>query len=195
MMRWRLRRIHALSIAHTLRSSLRTMRDAGKEARATMTSLSKQCKVCGESKPLSYFHRRSASSDGHRTRCKICTGKANKAVLESPHGDTVRANGRAGYYRNPDRRKATSKSWRSRQSIGYRAAESRRRRSKHREQDLSHQAVHRALASGKLIRLEDCEHCGNPSEHAHHEDYNKQLEVVWLCKPCHGLVHRKGVAP
>lgn len=32
----------------------------------------KTCSSCGESKPLSEFHRRSASKDGHSNKCKVC---------------------------------------------------------------------------------------------------------------------------
>jgi len=32
----------------------------------------KQCQLCGETKPLDEFHRRSKSPDGHQSRCKAC---------------------------------------------------------------------------------------------------------------------------
>ena len=36
-------------------------------------------------------------------------------------------------------------------------------------------------------------HCESQSQglQAHHVDYGKPLSVMWLCKGCHGLVHRK----
>lgn len=39
--------------------------------------------------------------------------------------------------------------------------------------------------------LHDCEKCGAPKAHAHHDDYTKPLDVRWLCRSCHGVEHRK----
>jgi len=55
-------------------------------------------------------------------------------------------------------------------------------------------AVKRAIKSGKLTRPNRCENCGHyypPSYklQAHHEDYNKPLDVVWLCIRCHKREH------
>jgi hypothetical protein len=37
-----------------------------------------------------------------------------------------------------------------------------------------------------------CERCGiEENLDGHHEDYSKPLEVLWVCKKCHGLLHRK----
>jgi len=48
----------------------------------------------------------------------------------------------------------------------------------------AHITTGNAIRDGKLIR-KPCEICGNPKVEAHHEDYSKPLEVVWLCKPHH----------
>jgi len=48
----------------------------------------------------------------------------------------------------------------------------------------------RAVKSGKIIKL-NCKQCGNINTQAHHEDYSKPLEVIWLCKNCHMEHHRK----
>lgn len=48
--------------------------------------------------------------------------------------------------------------------------------------------VWKALKKGILVKPEFCStpHCNN-SEHieAHHKDYNKPLDVTWLCQKCH----------
>ena len=49
----------------------------------------------------------------------------------------------------------------------------------------AHQKVAYAIQKGELIR-QPCERCGT-TDHvvAHHEDYNKPLDVLWLCKHHH----------
>jgi ribosomal protein S27AE len=37
----------------------------------------------------------------------------------------------------------------------------------------------------------DCENCGAPDAHAHHDDYSQPLDVRWLCRACHGIEHRR----
>lgn len=37
-----------------------------------MTSATKTCGTCGESRPLTEFRRRKASPDGHADECKAC---------------------------------------------------------------------------------------------------------------------------
>lgn len=41
---------------------------------------------------------------------------------------------------------------------------------------------------GKLIQ-EDCVECGSPDSQMHHEDYDKPLQVTWLCRECHLNLH------
>lgn len=49
-------------------------------------------------------------------------------------------------------------------------------------------ATNWAIKTGKLKRL-PCE-CGNPKTEAHHKDYSKPMDVLWLCKPCHWKHHK-----
>lgn len=45
----------------------------------------------------------------------------------------------------------------------------------------------RALSSGELVR-QPCEICGEKAD-AHHDDYNKPLDVRWLCRSHHKQHH------
>lgn len=46
--------------------------------------------------------------------------------------------------------------------------------------------VHYALKTGVLIRPSFCEICKKSCKpEGHHEDYEKKLEVKWVCKSCH----------
>lgn len=54
--------------------------------------------------------------------------------------------------------------------------------------------VQRALLSGKLVKPEVCEECSSVAKlEAHHDDYDKQLEVKWLCRFCHRRTHGLGL--
>lgn len=55
------------------------------------------------------------------------------------------------------------------------------------------QAVHNAIRSGKMVRAR-CEVCGNPNAQAHHQDYARPLDVLWLCSKHHGATRRKEAA-
>lgn len=48
------------------------------------------------------------------------------------------------------------------------------------------------IRRGRIIRG-PCEVCGSLNVHAHHDDYSKPLQVRWLCKPHHQLLH--GIGP
>jgi hypothetical protein len=45
----------------------------------------------------------------------------------------------------------------------------------------------KALLKG-LIFKHNCS-CGSAESEMHHPDYNKPLDVVWFCKPCHDDFH------
>lgn len=47
-----------------------------------------------------------------------------------------------------------------------------------------------AIETGVLKR-KPCEVCGNLKSEGHHRDYNKPLEVLWLCRKHHKEQHRK----
>jgi len=52
----------------------------------------------------------------------------------------------------------------------------------------AHIIVGNAVRDGRLIK-EPCEKCGKGKAQAHHDDYEKALEVRWLCVKCHAEHH------
>jgi transposase-like protein len=65
--------------------------------------------------------------------------------------------------------------------------------------DWAHNKVEKAIARGELVRPATCEACAGPGTpyrdgrspiQAHHDDYNKPLDVRWLCQPCHHEWHK-----
>ena len=52
-------------------------------------------------------------------------------------------------------------------------------------------AVNNAVRDGRL-KKRPCEACGSTTRiNAHHPDYSKPLEVVWLCSICHAATHKE----
>ncbi len=54
----------------------------------------------------------------------------------------------------------------------------------------AHRAVAKALESGALVKPDACMQCGSGKRlDAHHVDYEKPMEVLFLCRPCHAAIH------
>lgn len=63
---------------------------------------------------------------------------------------------------------------------------------KHRKTRDARQILRRAVAKGEIIKKLECKWCdSNLNIEAHHEDYSKPLEVIWLCRKCHKNKHFK----
>ena len=63
----------------------------------------------------------------------------------------------------------------------------------------AHRKVDNAIKRGRLIQPDSCENCqtipepmsdGRTRIQAHHDDYDKPLEVRWLCQECHHEQHK-----
>lgn len=59
-------------------------------------------------------------------------------------------------------------------------------RAKFPEKYIARHEVYKALAKGILVK-QPCETCGELKAEAHHEDYSKPLEVMWLCDRHHRI--------
>jgi uncharacterized protein with PIN domain len=65
-----------------------------------------------------------------------------------------------------------------------------------------HNILEYAIKKGVIKTKKRCENCkkvkvfkdGRTGVHAHHPDYNKPLEVIWLCQKCHHAWHKNNKA-
>ena len=65
-----------------------------------------------------------------------------------------------------------------------------------------HNLLEQAVEDGVVVRRECCEDCGASGRmrdgrtivQAHHNDYNKPLDVRWLCQKCHHAWHKTHTA-
>lgn len=70
------------------------------------------------------------------------------------------------------------------------------------DDDWAQNKVERAIKLGLLKRPSECSECGKQNKFkngrsgilAHHSDYNKPLQVKWLCQPCHFQWHKNNKA-
>lgn len=55
----------------------------------------------------------------------------------------------------------------------------------------SRSALNGAVRRGLIKRPLECSRCGTSDgrREGHHPDYNRPLDVQWLCPPCHNIVH------
>lgn len=136
----------------------------------------KRCFKCRKKFPLTGFYRHRMMADGHLNKCKSCARRDVK-VHRALNVDRVRAYDRQRA-RTPKRAEAMkAKNVRKVMHEGPKYA-------------AAHNAVTRAVRSGKLIRPSKCDRCpATENIQAHHDDYTKKLVVSWLCPVCHAARH------
>lgn len=75
------------------------------------------------------------------------------------------------------------------------AMNKRRAQIHHPEKLLAKRSVYRAVRYGRLLKPNACSNCGKKCvPEAHHRDYSKPLEVIWLCRQCHFDFHGRNWA-
>jgi len=131
-----------------------------------------QCRVCEDIKPQSEFYDRQVRVGGDVGECKECTkARVRSRARNNP---AVQAYDRKRS-RLPHRLAHTSQNaqrWNQKNPHAYKA----------------HYLVSNALRDGRLDR-EPCIFCRAEKVHAHHRDYSKPLDVIWLCPKCHHRLH------
>jgi len=150
----------------------------------------KKCFKCGEEKELSEFYKHPKMGDGHVGKCKEC----NKADVQKNYRDNI------VYFKGYDRSRAMLPH-RVRARADYQATEngkaamSRARKRNYKlfpKQKLATGRVSKAIESGRIIRPKTCSVCSKKCKpQAHHCDYSKPLEVIFMCTTCHALWHKE----
>lgn len=147
----------------------------------------KFCTGCTTEKQDDDFHKRAASKDGLSAKCRPCQSEYDKARANSPH----RIKARKDYAKTPGgiaAGSAAKKAW-SHRNKGQEVSRTRGYRLANPKKQLAHELVAYQIRLGHLKR-EPCETCGSGfSVHAHHDDYDKPLDVRWLCSKHHRQWH------
>ena len=66
------------------------------------------------------------------------------------------------------------------------------------EKATARQILNRAVRRGEIVKPAVCSQCNRGGDYsrieAHHDDYSRPLDVVWLCAVCHRRKHNQEVA-
>jgi len=173
------------------------------------TANSKICKTCSVEKPLDAFRK---ATDGkyewYERRCKLCASRLS-TLRKGPekcreegrrnyarHREERNISDRRRYYDDPVRREFNIESARKRAATPKGRMQGTQRckrwRAENPEKYKAQTAVGNAVRDGKLARGA-CVECGEAEMVVgHHHDYSKPLDVIWMCRTCHGVEHRIG---
>lgn len=138
--------------------------------------MGKKCKRCHVWKYLEYFYKHSQMADGHINICKECKKEEERKRSSSPRGREIDRARQSTPRRKKERREMQKK---------YRI--------KNRKKDLARRIFWNTFRYGSIPKL-PCQVCGvNEFVEAHHCDYDKPLEVMWLCGFHHKEWHKKHI--
>jgi len=154
----------------------------------------KKCIKCGVVKPLEEFYKHPEMSDGYTNKCKECTKKENKENRCK----------KIEYYREYDRQRADLPKRvyaRKKYAIEHKNDEvakkrkveaNRKYRREHKDRQNAHSKINQKNCSVKNLKPSCCSICGKKENlQAHHSDYSKPLEVLWVCDSCHKMIHKE----
>jgi hypothetical protein len=133
----------------------------------------KVCKVCGEELEIKYFDmsKNRLGKKYHLGICRFCFNQKyrgkNKKYIENQKLEDMEK------FRDAERERG--KRWRR----------------LHRMEHHVHTLLNRAIKNGEIVKPDECSRCGIKAVkiNAHHENYSKPYDVIWLCDKCHAERH------
>ena len=156
----------------------------------------KRCSKCGETKEPQAFSVNRALKSGLNSSCKLC---ANKRVRDyrSNNKQHMKAIDSASYLRHRQSKVEGKRAYRKTEAGRLTQMRGDAVRAKrHPEKGRARHLLGSQLRNGNMARDTVCLCCGRRDPngvalHAHHMDYSKPLEVMWLREDCHRLLHRR----
>ena len=162
--------------------------------------MTKKCSKCGQVKLLLEFYKDRTVKDGYKFLCKECykryyqnnkkkilrrTRKYDKQKRTNPEFVAKEKKYYKKWYKKNGRKRATNY-----------AEITRKWYYNHLKEAKTKYIVKKAVKNGVITKPNKCEECGSKTRlNAHHPDYGKPLEVIWLCQSCHKKLHTKNPLP
>jgi hypothetical protein len=148
----------------------------------------KHCNTCTTEKDNLDFHKRAASIDGLAARCKCCQKVYDKKRADNPDRVELRRLYALTTEGIAAANKAKKKWYKENKNKVYQITKSYRENNPKKYK--AHGKVAYEVKIGNMTR-KPCEVCGEKKTNAHHDDYNKQLDVRWLCSKHHHEWHKE----
>lgn len=136
------------------------------------------CSCCRAVLPLIDFPRNRRETLGYAYRCKSCSREAvrrSKAKRSVPYDRSDSRYDSRAYDALPHRRAAL-------------AARRTAYRANNKVRISATKKLRRAVYLGRIVRL-PCLVCGKTPSEGHHADYERPLDVMWLCASHHRQAH------
>ena len=147
-----------------------------------------KCKICEETDATKFYKSNLGT-------CKECVKARTRQYREDNiekvrEYDRNRPNAETRIRKNTERIEQYKESNPKKYDDYNKAKREWRRRNRHKLN--AQQQAERALFKGVINKPLSCERCEETENiQGHHPDYNKPLEVIWLCPKCHGLEHKR----
>ena len=164
------------------------------------------CKKCGKTKPITEFYKH---GDYYATQCKECA-RAYSREYQHEHREERMEYSKNYYHSHKEQSRTYHREWeeqnRERKNERARAwshlhkdklAEKQRKYRRDNPEKMRAQSLLNSyLQRGKIEKSTTCEICGKECKtEAHHSDYSKPLDVIWVCKKCHCILdNERGLA-
>ena len=131
-----------------------------------------ECIQCHDEKLPTEFYAHKEMAAGHVNVCKDCHKERMRVRRRlDPHVQEYER-ARAKTEKRRAKSSAYDKKWREKNPLAYKA----------------HYLLSNAVRDGRVKKL-PCEFCSRTDVHAHHRDYSRPFDVVWLCPKCHHRLH------
>lgn len=149
----------------------------------------KTCIRCAVKRDLGSFYKHKGMADGHLNVCIDCT-KARVIAHRNANIDRIREYDKQRG--KTEKRKLASKQYfQTEAGKQSRAKAVKRWRENNPLKYAAHILLNNALRSGSVVKQSNCALCWEQTKvEAHHEDYTKPLDVLWLCSGCHSKAHK-----
>lgn len=153
----------------------------------------KVCSKCSMEKSEDCFWKRNNRKCLVNSECKECCSSRRRKFYSENTVEILE--NRKKYYRENIERFAEYTRKHQKNNKRFREYQNKyliNKRKTHDQKFLARQIVQLALKGKMIFKPSKCTRCVNTQKiEAHHEDYSKPLDILWVCFTCHRLIHKE----